>query len=164
MRGLDALVRTAAVTAFLAGAGLGLSTITPSASPLPVPESVGSRAPADIPPAARPDSLARRVAARDPFRLSRAAALVAFRFGADAAAAGPAALPTPPRPPLALAGVLLGGGTPAALIDGLPGIEGTRVMRPGERVGVYELRWVTAEAALIAAPDTAWTLRVRRLP
>ncbi len=106
----------------------------------------------------RPDSLARSIAARDPFRLARAPSAVPFN--PEAPTTGYAPPPRAPRPPLALAGIVLGD-EPLALIDGLPGVEGSRVMRLGERVGDYLLRAVGADHAVIVGPDTTWTLRVR---
>jgi hypothetical protein len=107
----------------------------------------------------RPDSLAALIVSRDPFRISRQPATVPF--DPDGAARGGAPPVQPPqRPAFVLAGVVLGE-EPAALVDGLPGVEGTRVMRVGERVGDYVLRAVSAERAVLAGPDTVWTLRVR---
>lgn len=105
------------------------------------------------------DSLAGAIARRDPFRLARAPAAVPFNPDAPATPGIPLP-PRPQRPALALVGLVLGAER-AALIDGLPGVEGTRVLRVGERVGEYALRAIGAETAVIAGPDTVWTLRVR---
>jgi hypothetical protein len=104
-----------------------------------------------------PDSLAALITRRDPFRMSREPGAVPFNPDAAADAPPP---PRAPRPPLALAGIVLGA-EPLALIDGLPGLEGSRVMRVGERAGDYVLRAITADRVVIAGPDTTWTLRVR---
>ncbi len=105
------------------------------------------------------DSIAGLVVRRDPFRLTRAPASVPFNPEAPATMSAPPP-PRPQRPALALVGLVLGAER-AALIDGLPGVEGTRVMRVGERAGEYVLRAIGAETAVIAGPDTVWTLRVR---
>ncbi len=112
---------------------------------------------ATVPPQLAADSLAAVAAARDPFRLARASAPVPF----DPAVSGDIpAPPPPPRPPLRLVGIALGG-DPAALIEGLPGIEGTRVLRVGEGVAGYTVRRIEEKHVRIAGPDTTWTLTVR---
>lgn len=116
----------------------------------PAPESAA-------PPLLNADSLARAIAARDPFRASRSPATV--RFNPDAAAQG-APPPVVQRPILSLAGILMGA-EPAALVDGLPGTEGTRVLRAGEHVGDFVVRQIAPDRVVIAGRDTTWTLRVR---
>lgn len=64
------------------------------------------------------------------------------------------------RPQLVLRGVI-GGSTPTALVDGLPGIEGTRGMRVGERIGDLELTGVGRHEARIRGSDTTWVLVMR---
>jgi len=114
-------------------------------------------------PEARPaprlaaDSLASLAAARDPFRVTRGPAPVPFDPDQSADAPPP---PRPPLPPLTLVGVALGA-EPAALIDGLPGTETTRVVRLGETVAGYTVRRIEEDRVVIAGPDTTWTLRVR---
>jgi hypothetical protein len=109
---------------------------------------------------ANPDSLARLISARNPFRASRAPALVAFDPRVSGMPGVPPTPPAPPRPQLVLAGILLGP-PHAALIEGLPGIEGARVMRAGERFGEYLLRAIASDHVLVAGRDTTWTLRLR---
>ncbi len=107
---------------------------------------------------ANADSLARVIAAHDPFRAARLPASVRF----DPEAGAPGALPPPvvQRPTFSLAGVMMGA-EPTALVDGLPGTEGTRVLRVGERVGDYVVREIGRDRVVIAGRDTTWTLRVR---
>jgi hypothetical protein len=115
---------------------------------------------APAPARANADSLAIAIARRDPFRLARAPAAVAFNPDPPSSGGAPVQPPRAPRPTLALAGVVLGA-DPVALIDGLPGVEGSRVMRVGERAGDYVLRAIAADHVVIAGPDTTWTLHVR---
>lgn len=127
------------------------------------PAAVPDPPPAAQPPSAlRPDSLASRVAARNPFRFSRTPSTWNRQVTSTMPPATPVA-ERPPRPALTLAGIILGD-EPAALIEGLPGVEGTRVMRIGERWLDYQLREVTADHAVVAGSDTTWVLRVRPRP
>jgi hypothetical protein len=103
-----------------------------------------------------PDSLATVATARHPFRLDRTAAPMPF----DPLLSGDAPPSHPPRPTLTLVGIALGAES-AALIDGLPGTEGTRVLRVGEAFAGYIVRRVEEDRVLIAGPDTTWTLVVR---
>jgi hypothetical protein len=61
---------------------------------------------------------------------------------------------------LTLAGIMMGS-DPTALIDGIPGTEGTRVLRAGERVGDFVVRQIAPDRVVIASKDSTWTLRVR---
>jgi hypothetical protein len=111
-------------------------------------------------PPAPPDSLARLVSGKNPFRASRSPAGVAFDPRAAAMLGSAPIPPAPARPPLSLAGLLLGD-QPAALIEGLPGVEGARLMRLGERAGEYQVRSITNDRVVVAGRDTTWTLRLR---
>ncbi len=127
-----------------------------TAEPFEVPAARGTEAASAAPGLA--DSLAQAITRRNPFRIHRSPAAV--RFAPELAGQ-----PLPPPPPVAranlvLAGVVLGP-EPVALIDGLPGTDGTRALRLGERHGDYRLRELSAERAVIAGPDTTYVLPVR---
>lgn len=143
------------VGAFAAGARLALRSPLEATNMTVVTVGAGERV-AAVPPL-RTDSLAEAATRRDPFRLARSAAPEQFSAATPPVAY---AAPRPPRPQLVLVGVVLGRES-AALIDGLPSLEGSRVMRLGERVGDYVLRAVASDHVVIAGPDTTWTLRVR---
>lgn len=114
--------------------------------------------PALVTSALRPDSLAQVVAAHDIFRTSRRPAALPF----SAQTADVNAPPPPPRtiPPRRLSGILAGADT-AALLDGIPGSEATRVVRAGDRIGEYTVRLIAADRVVMAGRDTSWTLRLR---
>lgn len=155
------IVRLMLAAAAVAGLALAGRQLVASGTGFAV--TVPDTPPAAQPPdAIRPDSLASRVAARNPFRLSRTASTWNRQATGTMTPATPVA-ERPPRPALTLAGIILGD-EPAALIEGLPGVEGTRVMRIGERWLDYQLREVTADQAIVAGSDTTWTLRVRPRP
>lgn len=102
------------------------------------------------------DSLAGLSIRGDIFRVSRLPSPVPFdpRVGIVP--------PTPkrPKPPLQLVGIV--DGTPAsAVIEGFPGGEGSRVVRPGDVIGGLTVEMVSGAVVRIVGMDTTWILRVR---
>lgn len=118
--------------------------------------------PAPIQPPSR-DSLraaARRVAATDPFRLARTPPTVVYAPTLENAPAAPPPS-KPPRPPLAVAGII--GGPPwAALLDGVPGRSGSVVVHAGDTLGGLRVRTVRRTGVIVSAPDTTWQLTLKR--
>ncbi len=115
-------------------------------------------------PAATPvppgDSLAALIVARDPFRVTRQPAPVTYD---PVRLAQPAPAP-PPKPQLALVGIIWeGGANPTALVEGITGIEGPRVVRKGEMVGDLRVKDIRRDRVVIVGRDTVWTLTVREL-
>lgn len=108
------------------------------------------------------DSLAvltSRIVDSDPFRLDRKPAAVAYGAMPDTLA-NRATAPAPPRPPLVLVGIV---GPPwRALVDGMPGHDGSVVLRAGQTIAGLRVRDVTAVTATISAVDTTWHLAVKR--
>lgn len=106
------------------------------------------------------DVLASRIAGSDPFRLDRRPADVAYGATPDSVANRAAAVPAAPRPPLVLVGIV---GPPwRALIDGVPGHDGSMVLRAGQNVAGLRVHDVTAAGATISGTDTIWHLTVKR--
>ncbi|MGE0355144.1 MAG: hypothetical protein AB7Q69_18170 [Gemmatimonadales bacterium] len=104
------------------------------------------------------DSMAALVARRDPFRMERAPAPVAFSaIPPEDAAPAPA---PPPKPNLVLSG-LVWSARPEAVIEGFPGVEGPRVVRPGDVIGAFRIRRITRKEVTVTGMDTTWVLRVR---
>jgi hypothetical protein len=139
-------------------AGLRVQAVPPSsisaARPMPV-----------TPPEPRhfdPDSISHAVAytvANDPFRLSRQPATVAYSPALEGLASPPVA--RPPRPNLVLRGIV--GGPPwSAILDGVPGRDGSAVLRPGDSVGTVVVRAVGRDTVIIKGADTTWRLIVKR--
>ncbi len=102
------------------------------------------------------ESLGHVVEQRDLFRLARAPAATGYDplrgAGGDA--------PPPPKPALALVGIVLGTQA-AAVIEGLPGVEGPRVVRRGETVGALSVRDIRQDHVIVVGLDTTWTLKIR---
>lgn len=96
----------------------------------------------------------------DPFRLERRPADVAYVPGGEHEPPAPA-IPAPSRPLLTLTGTI--SGPPwAALIEGVPGREGSVLVREGEIVGELRITKVTRDSTVIVGSDTTWNLKLRR--
>lgn len=105
-----------------------------------------------------PDSVRHRISRAGPFRETRVPA--PRRFDARLAVATPAVLPL--RPVLVLSGIVWGH-EPGAIIDGLPGIEGGRLLRRGDRVGEIAVTSITRDQVRLRGFDSTWILRVREV-
>lgn len=130
------------------------------ALPAPVAEVIPPAESGFAPQLLNSDSLAAAAVARHPFRAARRPGLP-FDPARLRAAPEPEELP-PPVMPLRLTGILAGS-EPAALIDGVTGTEGTRVVRPGERAGDYTVRTIAPDHVVLAGRDTVITLRLNRI-
>jgi hypothetical protein len=118
---------------------------------------ISTARPSDGSSAAYPaDSLARAAAARDLFRADRRPAPVAY----DPVRGTAPAPDAPPKPVLVLSGIIWGA-LPQAVIEGLPGVDGPRVMRVGDVVAGLKVRDIESNRVLIAGMDTTWSLTVR---
>ena len=104
------------------------------------------------------DSLVVSLVDHNPFRLDRSPAAIAYNSGP----VEPADVePTPPKPHLLLTGILWGE-EPSAIVEGLPGIEGARVLRVGESSGSIRIRRITRQDVTLVGMDTTWMLQVRK--
>lgn len=123
---------------------------------LPAAADLGATAPArDTVGRIAPDSVA-TIASRDPFRVGHRPVIPAY----DPLRLAEQLAPPPPRPALILAGVI-DGAEPSAVIEGLPGVEGSRVMRVGDVVSGLQVRRISGGRVVIAGMDTTWVLEVR---
>lgn len=124
-------------------------TIWPVASPVTPPGSDSL------------EVLAERIVDADVFRLDRKPATAPYRPNADTQVASVPATPTAPRPLLTLAGVV--GGPPwAALLDGVPGHDGTLVVHRGESVAGLIVNAISLAGITVTGMDTTWRLVVKR--
>lgn len=106
------------------------------------------------------DSLTRLVVQGAVFRERRMRAQVAFD-PSQPAGAQPAPAPAgPPRPAIQLVGIAWGS-KPIALVDGLPGMDGSRAMQRGDTAGGLRLRRISPREVVMTGYDTTWTLRLR---
>lgn len=149
-------VRPGAWVGTVSGLGaLVWASLVPIGSALPPPSTVVPILPARV--AAYPaDSLVGVAIARDVFRAGRRPAAIAYEPArALASPEGPV-----PRPVLALVG-MIGGPTPTAVIEGVPGFDGARVLLTGDIVAGLRVRTIGADSVVISGRDTVWVLRMR---
>jgi hypothetical protein len=102
------------------------------------------------------ESLGAAAAGRDLFRADRRATEVAY----DAARSTMPPAPAPVRPVLILSGIVWGP-VPEAVLEGLPGTDGPRVVRTGDVVARLTVRRIEPAEVVIVGMDTTWTLKVR---
>lgn len=142
----------------LASLVAGLVRLIERRTPRPTPPAPAVGMAPDVPTASPEpdDSLLAAFLARAPLRLSRRPA--ERQRGADETGYGQPGS-EPPRPTLLLAGTIMG---PArmALLAGLPGIEGMRAVREGERVAGIRVVRVRQHQAILVGFDTTWSLTV----
>ncbi len=97
--------------------------------------------------------------ANDPFRLSNSPPDVdAATRTSGVRSPGPARAP---RPTLVLKAIT--GGPPwQAIVAGLPGQSGDAVVAPGAAFGALTVQSITRDEVIVRAPDTTWTLSLKR--
>jgi hypothetical protein len=78
--------------------------------------------------------------------------------GIVSASAPPA--PSAPKPVLVLSGIVWGP-EPTAVLEGIPGVEGARVVRRLDRVGALAVRSIQRDRVIVTGLDTTWTLQVK---
>lgn len=102
-----------------------------------------------------PDSLVNFVVRHSPFRPQRRPATLAV----NAKAMRPP--PAQPRPTLLLSG-LVWGNDPSAVIVGLPGVEGSRVVRRGDLVAGIRVKRIDRDRVWLSGWDTTWALALQQ--
>jgi hypothetical protein len=153
------MIALCAITlAFIVIAGMRTRTVMTAA---PRPSSPSSASVPGFPRAESPKALAAAaelLVARDPFRLERRPAVVAYDPAAENA---PPPSPRPPRPALVVTGII--GGPPwEAVLEGIPGRQGSVLVRRGDTLAGLRVRAVGKDSVRIVGMDTTWTLIVRR--
>lgn len=103
-------------------------------------------------------SAADTVIDNDPFRLDRAPADIGF--GQDAVTA-PQSPPLQFRQPPPRLTAVLGGPPWRAVLEGVPGREGSVVVSPGDRVGPFAVLTISRTLLKLKEADTTWHLHLR---
>lgn len=148
------------LSGFVLFAAIGVLLVTPYGragkgpdAPLPGPTAPPARREVVVLAA---DSLASLIH-RDPFRLDRSPAAVRYDPNGIRAEAAP---PPAPRPQLFVTGILWGP-RPTAIIEGIPGTEGPRLVRQGDEIHDFRVLRIARNALTIRGSDTTWTLTIR---
>jgi hypothetical protein len=106
------------------------------------------------------DSATKAIVASDPFRLERRPSSVAYGSQPEGAPVAPPQ-PKPPKPGLALAGVV--GGPPwVALLDGVPGKSGSVLVHAGDTLAGLRVRSLGPNGITITGFDTTWKLTLKK--
>jgi hypothetical protein len=150
-----AIGRLVALLATVAALPAGARVFWPGAA-VAVPGDTAPRPPAGTDSTPRPDSLESRLIVHDPFRPARRPAGVRF----DPNPPLTPAAPRPPKPVLALTGIVWGK-EPSAVVEGLPGVDGARLIRVGDDIAGFRIRRITAQQVTVTGMDTTWVLELR---
>lgn len=107
-----------------------------------------------------PDSLVAHAVRRPLFRADRRPAAQGFDPARAAQGTPETSAPPVDRPPLALSGIVWGS-EPAAIVEGMPGAEGSTVLRRGESASGIRVARIEHTRVVLVGRDTVWTLEVR---
>ena len=146
----------------IALAGVGMTAAQLTARPIPVEVPAPRARPVQSGQEAAQQSdpkLIQQVLERPAFRADRRRAGIAY----DGTAAGePDTPPAPavPKPALALSGIVWGP-EPAAVIEGMPGTEGSTVFRRGDTLAGLKVTRIDSGRVVIRGMDTTGSLTVR---
>ncbi|MFQ5808421.1 MAG: hypothetical protein ACE5JM_02280 [Armatimonadota bacterium] len=102
------------------------------------------------------DSLTSVILDRNLFRLGRRPAVATTSAAEEPVPQGP--VPVPRR--FQLLGIVAGR-VPSAVVEGLPGATGARVVREGDRFGDYLVKRIREGRVDIVGIDTLWVLRLK---
>lgn len=100
-----------------------------------------------------------RAARTAPFRASRQLPEVRYVPGTPDTPQVPEPA-APPKPVLTLVGLVLDG-APRALIQGIPGATGARMLGEGDTAGGVRVRRIQSDRVRLTGHDTSWTLKLR---
>ena len=143
--------------AFVAAAGVSVWHSTAAYSSAHV-ESPRAAAGAPVLQPLTERALAQSVSA-DLFRIARHPSPIEYKPELEGIQPPPPA-PKPPEPALVLAGIL--GGPPwEALLDGIPGHDGSILVHQGDVLGALRIRSVTRDSVIVQGADTTWRLALR---
>ncbi len=154
-----ALLQIAVVLLALTGAGAVVAAARHPLAPHLHPSARPASAPSRRSRRTDPDSVLRVAVRIAPFRLRRSLPGVSYdpaRTG-EAIAAQP---PRPPRPAISLSGIV-SAALPAAIVEGIPGVDGARLLVKGDTIGGLRIRRIGRTEVVVEGFDTTWVLTVK---
>lgn len=155
------VLRVAAVLAAWAAVAAGASAARPATETDSQTERDVRPARERVAPDTGPRAALVRAAMSAPFRLTRQPPDVRYDPGMLDAPPVPEAA-APPKPVLNLVGLVLDG-APRALIQGIPGATGARLLGEGDTAGGVRVRRIRSDQVRLTGHDTSWTLELRSM-
>ena len=143
----------------VSGAAAAIVAMTVSLTGMASPRSPGPGGASQVSVRYPAESLGRRTIERDPFRTARSPSDVAYD-PLRLASAGVAVMALP-KPALVLTGIVWGA-SPEAVLEGLPGVNGARVLRAGDIVSGLLVKRIEHGRVTVVGMDTVWILTVRQ--
>lgn len=144
--------------ALLCGVTAAVGARAPYTRPSPVQDTSKGRAHSTASTMRDIDAASVSLVDADPFRVARHPSPVEYRPEIEGAPPPP---PRPPKPGLSVAGII--GGPPwSAVVEGIPGRQGSTVVQQGDTLGGLTVRSVKRDTVVITGVDTVWRLIVRR--
>jgi hypothetical protein len=155
------LLRACVLLAGLSGLGATtMAVVSPIGRPEGPTENARAATATDHGPAQALDQqLLERAAQHPAFRADRRRSANAYD---PTRAVTPDSQPAPPipKPSLSVSGIVWGQ-EPAAVVEGLPGVEGQIVLRRGDSAAGFRVLRIDGERVVIRGMDTTWRLPVR---
>ena len=156
---LETITRAGLLATSLVAVAMGAHVARLSFSPPPLRASPAPTGQVTVPRAAPVDSMSRAAIEAAPFRLRRV--LPSVRYDPlKAAEPGVPAVPKPPKPTLVLSGIVWGF-APAAALEGIPGVDGARLVMQGDTVAGLRIRRISRGEVVVAGFDTTWVLVIK---
>ncbi len=154
-------IRICLVLLVVAGVGMTALALTrPTVRPpWPAPRAPGVEAVPNQVDVAPPEEAVARVITRPVFRADRRPPLVGYD-PEQGLVPESAIVPPAPKPQLAVSGIVWGD-QPAAVVEGVPGQDGSVVLRRGETVAGLRVSDIVGDRVVIRGMDTTWRLTVR---
>lgn len=145
----------------LGGAGTTGLVLTRPLVPgeLPAPHSSAPPAAGSAVDLVLNEGVVERAIGRPPFRADRRAPVAGYNPERTVVPETHSAPPAP-KPALAISGIVWGD-APAAVVEGLPGIESSVVLRLGESAAGLRVVGIQETRVVIRGMDTTWRLTVR---
>jgi hypothetical protein len=154
------LLRAALLFLLIGGVGMTAAALTSPVVRVNLPAAAPARGGVGTMATEKPSgALIQRALERPAFRADRRPSSVAYDATQPVTPDAPSRA-TVPKPTLAVSGIVWGP-EPAAVLEGVPGVEGSTVVRRGESAAGLRVIRIEGELVVVRGLDTTWTLKVR---